>query len=99
MIRRLTALSCFLVAAPAFAGTVDEACNGASFAAPASCTCMQGVADEHLSADDQEAYVAVVQRQTTIARLAQTRGQAWTEGFVQRMNAFANDSNARCGVP
>ena len=99
MIRRLPALACFLAAAPAFAGTVDDACNRASFAAPASCTCMQGVADEHLSAEDQQAYIAVVQRQTTIAQLALTRGQAWTEGFVERMNVFATDSNARCGVP
>lgn len=99
MIRSLCASACLFLAAPAVAGSIDTACNAASFAAPASCTCMQSVADEHMSAEDQEVYVAIVQRQTTIAQLVGTRGQAWTESFLERMTGFADDSNARCGVP
>ena len=60
---------------------------------------MQSVADEHLSAEDQEIYIAYVQRRMTLAQLAQSRGQAWAEDFVDRMTTFASASSAQCGVP
>lgn len=79
--------------------TMYEACVARGTWDQATCTCMQSVADRHMSDVDQTLAVRVVTRQTTIRQIVATQGAGRAEAFATAFNAFGTAARAQCGAP
>ena len=79
-------------------GTIGRACleGGRDAATPALCSCIQGVANQSLTAADQRRAAAFFEDPQEAQDTRQS-GRAGDEAFWQRYRAFADRAAAICG--
>ena len=81
-------------AVPAHATGVVEAFCQSRGGTSSECTCSQTVADEHLSAADQEQFVTIADNPSAFFALASKGGEG--EAFLERVTAYSEVAEARC---
>ena len=99
MKRIAIALGLVMLAAPGFAGPMEEVCLARGTWDGATCTCIQGVADETLEPDTQELAAAYFSQQITSQQSAVQYGVSVAEAFLTGMATFLQASTAKCGAP
>ncbi len=96
--RRIVAVM-ILVPVMAQAGPLEDACHARGTWDAATCTCMQGVGDQHLDGEDQTLAAAYFQRRITSAQIAAEHGTERAQSFLLKLSQFMESSTAQCGAP
>ena len=99
MLRPILCATLLLSATAAHAGPMQNACLARGTWDSATCTCMQGVADKHLTPDQQELGEAYFARRITSQQIAAERGVAVAQDFLANLSSFMNESTSTCGAP
>ncbi len=86
-------------ASPVFAAPMEEACLARGTWDADTCTCMQGVADETLSPENQDLAVAFFAQQITSQQIAAQHGVAVAQDFLASIAGFQSASTEKCGAP
>ena len=87
------------IAAPAFSGPMQDACKARGTWDDATCVCMQGVADQKLTPQQQELGAAYFTRQITSAQIAAQHGVGVAQDFLQSIAEFSSEATKECGAP
>ena len=78
---------------------MEEACLARGTWSGETCTCIQGVADDHLAPERQELAAAYFSRQITCQQIAAQHGADVAQDFLASIAAFMSASTAQCGAP
>ena len=99
MKRIALAIGIATLAAPVLAGPMQDACLARGTWDDATCVCMQGVADEILSPQNQELGAAYFSRQITSQQIAAQHGAGVAEDFLNKIAEFMSEATKECGAP
>lgn len=99
MKRIALAIGIAALAAPVLAGPMQDACLARGTWDDATCACMQGVADQKLSPQQQEFGAAYFTRQITSQQIAAQHGTAVAQDFLNSLAEFSSQSSKECGAP